>query len=83
MTAGCAAWCWSAPRPWQDRHKLALASYNAGFGNLLAAQRACGWPNLYEQIVACLPEITGRYARETLDYAPRIWRWWKLMEIER
>jgi len=33
---------WSSPRPAEDRHFLAAASYNAGFGNLLKAQRLCG-----------------------------------------
>jgi membrane-bound lytic murein transglycosylase MltF len=64
---------WSAPRPEKDRHSLALASYNAGTGNLLAAQRACKNPALYEPIVVCLPQITGRYAAETLHYVPAIW----------
>lgn len=70
---------WSAPRPEDDRHRLALASYNAGLGNILAAQRACADPVLYEAIMACLPRITGRHAAETLDYAPRIYRWFHIM----
>jgi len=71
---------WSSPRPWGDRYRLALASYNAGFGNILKAQKACGGPALYEPIMACLPQITGRHAQETLGYAPRIYRWWEQME---
>lgn len=74
---------WSSPRPWQDRHLLALASYNAGIGHILAAQRACGMAVLYEPIMACLPQITGRHAAETQGYAPAIWRWWRQMEIAR
>lgn len=78
---------WTAPRPWQDRHKLAQASYNAGPGNILAAQRACGdadgnQPAGYDAIMACLPQITGRYAAETIEYAPRIWRWFAMMMTE-
>lgn len=72
---------WSAPRPWQDRHELALASYNAGLGHILAAQKACGSPALYPEIMACLPEITGPHARETLGYAPAIFRTWAQMEL--
>ena len=54
---------WSSPRPEQDRHDLALASYNAGFGNLLQAQKHCGMPNKYPDISACLPDVTGHHSR--------------------
>ncbi|MCH2276991.1 transglycosylase SLT domain-containing protein [Thalassospira sp.] len=70
---------WSAPRPEYDRHSLALASYNAGLGNLLTAQTLCGGANLYPRIVTCLPEVTGRHSRETISYVDHIWRFWKLM----
>ncbi len=66
---------WSSPRPETDRHDLAMASYNAGIGHILAAQRACEMAVLYAQIMACLPQITGRHAAETLGYAPAIRRW--------
>lgn len=66
---------WSAPRPPEDRHKLACASYNAGLGHILAAQRACEGAALYDQIMQCLPAITGMHARETLSYAPSVWLW--------
>lgn len=72
---------WSAPRPEADRHSLALASYNAGFGSLLAAQRRCGGTNLYREISPCLPAVTGEYSRETLTYVRRIWRYWTEMVI--
>ena len=74
---------WSAPRPERDRHDLAMASYNAGIGHILAAQRLCRDPPLYDAIMACLPQITGRHARETLGYAPSIRRWHAAMEIAR
>ena len=66
---------WSAPRPEWDRHSLALASYNAGFGHLLTAQRRCGGPNRYAAIAACLPDVTGHHSEETLTYVQRIWRY--------
>ena len=72
---------WSSPRPERDRYDLALASYNAGFGSLLKAQRKCGGPAGYPEITACLPQVTGRHARETLDYVPRIRHWHARMEI--
>lgn len=66
---------WSSPRPEVDRHDLAMASYNAGIGHILNAQRACGGPLLYAPIMACLPQITGPvHSRETLGYAPAIRR---------
>lgn len=70
---------WHAPRPEWDRHSLALASYNAGMGNLLRAQRACGGVNRYAEVMECLPAVTGRHAQETEGYAPQIWRWHALM----
>ncbi|MBL4839920.1 MAG: transglycosylase SLT domain-containing protein [Thalassospira sp.] len=72
---------WSAPRPEQDRHSLALASYNGGIGNILAAQTLCGGENLYPRIITCLPDVTGRHSRETIDYVDKIWRFWQLMVL--
>lgn len=71
---------WSSPRPALDRQQLAQASYNAGAGSLIAAQRLCGMPVRYAEIAACLPDVTGAHARETLDYVPRIARWRAMME---
>jgi len=65
---------WSSPRPEADRHSLAMASYNAGFGHLLTAQRRCGGSVLYAEIITCLPEVTGEHSRETIGYVRRIWR---------
>lgn len=64
---------WSSPRPIEDRITLALASYNAGLGNLLNAQRVCDGPNLSTEIMICLPCITGYHSRETTQYVYRIW----------
>ena len=70
---------WSSPRPDMDRQELAQASYNAGFGSLLKAQRACGGPPLYADIVVCLPQITGRNADQTMTYVKRIRHWRGMM----
>ena len=64
---------WSSPRPEFDRHSLAMASYNAGFGNLLKAQRLCTGAILYAEIIDCLPDVTGRHSNETITYVERIW----------
>ncbi len=70
---------WSSPRPEWDRHSLALGSYNAGLGNLLKAQKVCGGPVLYRDIVSCLPDVTGHHSRETITYVDRIWRFYGQM----
>lgn len=70
---------WRAPRTSTSRRRLAQASYNAGAGNILKAQKRCGGME-YEQIVPCLPQVTGpKNARETWGYAPRIESWYRLM----
>lgn len=63
---------WRAPRPIPDRKKLANASYNAGAGHLIKAQKRCGGVNLYDGIIACLPLITGHHSKETITYVKRI-----------
>ncbi|MGE0155103.1 MAG: transglycosylase SLT domain-containing protein [Reyranellaceae bacterium] len=73
---------WVSPRPEEDRIKLAQASYNAGMGNILRSQQRCGNPSGYEAIMACLHLVTGRHAAETRGYAPAIFRWWALMEMD-
>lgn len=72
---------WSAPRPEADRHSLALASYNAGLGNLLKAQTRCGGVYYYGQIIPCLPKITGDNAKETTTYVKRIWGYFVQMVV--
>lgn len=64
---------WTAPRPDMDRYCLALASYNAGFGNMLRAQKRAGGVNDYAGIMRALPAITGeRNASQTAAYVKRI-----------
>ena len=70
---------WKAPRPAADRHSLAMASYNAGAGHLIKAQRLCGGVNAYAEIARCLPRVTGHHSRETITYVQRIWKYWTQM----
>lgn len=67
---------WSSPRPETDRISLSLASYNAGFGNLLKAQRKCEMALMYDEIIQCLPDITHHHSKETIDYVSNIWNYW-------
>ena len=64
---------WSSPRPEIDRHCLALASYNAGLGNILAAQKRAGGKLIYREIIYHLPQITHHFAAETISYVQRIY----------
>lgn len=73
---------WSSPRPASDRYSLALASYNAGAGNLIKAQRKCDGANAYADIVVCLPDVTGHHSKETITYVRRIWSYWVRMLLD-
>jgi soluble lytic murein transglycosylase-like protein len=64
---------WSSPRPEADRYALALASYNAGFGNLINAQKKAGGAFDYQTIAGHLHYVTGQgNASETRTYVRRI-----------
>jgi soluble lytic murein transglycosylase-like protein len=64
---------WRWPRPPMDRHCLAMASYNAGLGNILKAQKLSGDKSLYKQIIFPLVQITGpTNAHETRSYVQKI-----------
>ena len=63
---------WTSPRPDIDRYCLALASYNAGFGNLLEAQKCAGGANGYKEIIDDLYQVTDRNSHETTTYVKRI-----------
>lgn len=51
------------------------ASYNAGAGNIIRAQRACNGARSWIQIRVCLPQITGHHSNETIQYVDLIHRW--------
>lgn len=62
-------------RPEWDRHSLALASYNAGLGNILKAQQKGGNSLLYSPMAKALPQVTGHHSIETTTYVKRIWEY--------
>jgi len=67
---------WAQPRTEDDRRRLAQASYNAGSGRIIAAQRKANNANDYATIIAALPGITGAInAAQTIGYVERIERW--------
>lgn len=73
---------WRRNRTEVDRHKLALASYNAGTGHILKSQKLCGDPRPYVDIMECLPQVTGpKNSAETQHYAPRIYRFYATLMV--
>ncbi len=70
---------WVSDRAESDRRELAQASYNAGAGNIIRAQRACGGARAWPDISVCLPQVTGANAAETITYVERIRRWYWVM----
>jgi len=72
---------WRSKRTADDRHRLGVASYNAGLGSLLSAQRLCGGRLLYDEIIACLPDVTGELSDETITYVKRVWDYWARLEL--
>ncbi len=67
---------WSVPRPDADRYCLALASYNAGIGNILEAQRIANNARGYHEIISQLHQVTGDNANETTNYVRRVLQYW-------
>lgn len=72
---------WAAERPESDRRELAQASYNAGAGSIIKAQRACDGARNWPAISVCLPAVTGRHATETVTYVERIRRWYWMLIV--
>lgn len=68
---------WRSPRPQIERWRLGLASYNAGAGNIINAQRKCDGARDWRDIRLCLPGVTGHHSAETMTYVERTERWWR------
>lgn len=67
---------WTSERTSCERLELAMASYNAGAGNILKAQKECSGALRWVDIRECLPAITGHNAQETIGYVDSIGRWY-------
>jgi soluble lytic murein transglycosylase-like protein len=70
---------WSWNRPAIEKNKLAQASYNAGLGNILKAQKKCNNALLWKDISPCLKDVTGHHSKETITYIERIKKWYLLL----
>lgn len=71
---------YKAPRPEYDKHSLAMASYNAGVGNIVKAQKLGGGSLSWEPARDALHLVTGHHANETKTYVKRIWNFIENME---
>jgi soluble lytic murein transglycosylase-like protein len=74
---------WRAPRTALERLFLALASYNAGAGNVIKAQTISGGERTWKLIAPFLVQVTGRHSQETLGYVRLIRKWYKELTEER
>lgn len=82
---------WTEPRPYIEQRRLGEASYNAGAGNILKAQRECrqgsglcgGACRDWYEIHIFLDRVTGRHALETIDYIEKIEHWLMMMKVTR
>jgi soluble lytic murein transglycosylase-like protein len=55
-----------------ERLRFMFASYNAGPGNIIKAQRRAYVSNVWSSVAEMLPLITGHHADETINYVRRI-----------
>ena len=71
---------WTSPRNNECLIEISWASYNAGMGNILNAQKLARNALCWENIRVKLPEITGKHAKETIDYVSRNWRHYRCIK---
>ena len=63
---------WISPRSAECRWELTAASYNAGAGHIINAQKLAAGALCWERIRRYLPEVTGKHAWETINYISRV-----------
>ena len=67
---------WKAPRPLKDQMSFTFGSYNAGFINILKAQKVATKQglneNLWPNIKSIASKVRGRRHRETVRYVDKI-----------
>lgn len=60
----------------EEADKFVVASYNAGPGNILKAQKIAVQqgldPNLWKSIAEVLVNVTGKHSEETINYVERV-----------
>ncbi|BCE01481.1 transglycosylase SLT domain-containing protein [Marinicellulosiphila megalodicopiae] len=67
---------WTAERTLEERLKFMFASYNAGAGNVLKAQKKSEQNGIqastWEPVSESLKEVTGKHSTETINYVEKI-----------
>lgn len=63
---------WKVERTALEKFELALASYNAGLGNILKAQKLSGNQRIWNDIKKYLSKVTGSNSKETINYVDLI-----------
>ena len=67
---------WSAERPFKDKISFTFASYNAGFRNIVKAQKTAKKrglnENLWHNIKSVAPKVSGWRHKETVGYVDKI-----------
>lgn len=66
---------WDKGRANEERLKLAFASYNAGTGNILKAQKKSGNKDFWNEIKTSLHLITNENSIETIGYVDYIFKY--------
>lgn len=73
-------WWWE--RPPIDQYALTLASYNAGLGNVVKAQKVVHDGTLYSDVIKGLPDITGtKNSQETITYVQKIFNHYRALVL--
>lgn len=72
---------WKRGRTPDQRQPLAQASYNAGTGTIIRAQKLCDGAADWGGISPCLMKVSGpAHARETTTYVARIEQWRRMID---
>jgi len=56
-----------------ERRKFMFAGYNAGPGNISKARKLAE-SDLWDDVSACLPRVTGQHSKETIQYVKNIYK---------
>lgn len=55
-----------------ERLCFMFGAYNAGARNIIKAQKVAAKPDIWHDLAAVMPQVTGNHAMETIQYVERI-----------